>query len=191
MQHVIEADTGRIIEVCAQGSDTSRFKEPDYLVITDAAAHDPATERWDAEAKAFVSIPEAELLARAKKERYRQLSDDYAAYLAQRGYNLAWRDSAREARDIFRRVLDDPNATTEQKAAAQQGIDRLNALSQWMMGTVRGYFQTVGQGIFAATTLAELEAVSWDFRQHDASDPGVSLGGEIFPLLDQATGAAG
>lgn len=190
MLHVIERATGRIVEVCAEGSDTSRFGEPDYLVVSDPQAHDPATERWDAQAQTFAPIPEADRLAEAKVLRYKALSADYAAYLAQRGYDLAWRDAAREARGMFEEVLGDASATDEQRTAAQQGLARINALRDWMMGTVRSYFQGKGKAIFAAASMADLDAIDWDFHQHDSSDPGVTLGAEIFPLLDQATGAA-
>jgi len=190
MLHVIERATGRIVEVCAEGSDTSRFDGEGYLVVSDPAAHDPETERWDAEAGEWVGIPEAELLAEAKVLTYKALSTDYASYLVQRGYDLAWRDAAREARGMFEEVLKSATATDEQRAAAQKGLARINALRDWMMGTVRSYFQGKGRAIFAAASMADLDAIDWDFHQHDSTDPGVTLGAEIFPLLDQATGAA-
>ncbi len=186
MLHVIEAATGRIVEVCAEGSDTSRFAGEDYLVIKDPAVHDPERERWDAETGKFTTIPEAELLARGKRERYGQLSAAFEAYLASRGYYLGWQNSADQAMKIAEKALERADASAEQRAAAQQILDCLWPLSRWIMGTVTGYFTQVGASIHAAQTLEELEAISWDFSQFDASDPGVSLGRDVFPILQQA-----
>ncbi len=186
MQYVIERATGRIVEICAEGSDTSRFDGENYLVVTAAEVHDPETERYDTQAGQWTLIPEAELLEAARKDAYRRLSEDWRQYMVSRGYPIDWRDTAREAREVARDVLSSADSTADQKAAAQRILDRLDALSRWAMGSVPQYFLQVNREIGAATSLDELRAISWDFSQLNVSDPRVDMPGEIVPYTLQA-----
>lgn len=121
-------------------------------------------------------------LDEAKAAAYGKLSADHEAYIAGRGYTLGWQNSCSEYRLRFDRVIADAGASVEQKAAAQSGLDRIQALQDWIMGTCFRYFGGIAQAIFAASTEAELAAVTWDYEQFSASDPGVSIGTELLPL---------
>jgi hypothetical protein len=129
-------------------------------------------------------------LALAKKLRYRELEQASDAYLSERGYSSAWLVKAMEARYLAQELFDDPASTAAQKNEAASALERFKTLRAWMMGTVRAYFVARAQEIYAAQTAEEASAVAWDFGALDASDPGVRLGTEIYPKLDQA-GAAG
>lgn len=183
MLHVIEIATGRIVEVCAEGSDVSRFKDPDYLIVKDAAVHDMQTERWNLETKVFVSISESDKLAALKKMQYAKLSDDYAAYVSSRGYKLSWQNFGRSIIDKCQDVIDSTTATDEQKTAAAGIISKLRALDKWLTVDLAKYFFTKGSAIHSATTIDEVLAITWDFTQFDADDPKVTMGRDILPVL--------
>lgn len=183
MLHVIEASTGRIVEICTEGSDVSRFKEPDYLIEKDTTAHDMQNERWDLEAKTFMSISESDKLAALKKMQYDQLSDEYATYVSSRGYRLSWQNFGRSIIDKCQDVINSTTATDEQKDAATEIISKLRALDKWLTVDLAKYFFTKGSAIHNAATIDDVLAVTWDFAQFDADDPKVTMGRDILPIL--------
>jgi hypothetical protein len=132
----------------------------------------------------------AEALALAQKRAYARLASDYDGYVKGRRYTNAWRGTAQAQRAMLKEVIADPKATAKQKAAAQAAEARFQALEEFLLVTLLLYFGQVGQQIFAAASLAELEAVTWDFSQFDDQDPGVTMHGDIIPAVAVAKGGA-
>ncbi len=154
-QHVIEKATGRIIEVCAQGSDTSRFAGEDYLVIADANAHDPATERYDAEAGGFVPRSQAELLAEAKFARQGEL-------LATVDHFVATKPDGRRRYDTnlkFNLMQSSLKAALQGQSPPQQ----VSEVEAWIAAVQSAYFERQA-AIEAAADLAALEAVEISYQ---------------------------
>lgn len=120
------------------------------------------------------TLQEAQAAAKAR------LDADYEAY-AQARYPIAWRDSAREFRELFRQVANDPEATTEQLRAASQGLALLDGLQAWLFKGLLIYYTGKAQAIAQAEDIESVPA--WDFATDmDATDPKVSMGGHLVPL---------
>lgn len=155
MLHVIEAATGRIVEVCAEGSDTSRFDSSDYLVVSDPAAHDSATERYDAQAKGFVSIAEAERLAKAQHAKQGGLLATVNHFIATKPDGTARYDT-----NLKLNVM---TAGINAVLAGNPKPDPVAAVEKWIAAVQSAYFERKG-ALEAATTLAELEAVDISYQ---------------------------
>ena len=153
--HVIDKATGRIIEVCAQGSDTSRFAAPDYLVVSDAEMHDPATERYDAATGRFVPLGEDEILARARFAKQGELLATVNNFIAVKPDGTARYDTNLKL-----------NLLQSSLKAALQGKSpppQVNEVDAWMSAVQSAYFERKA-AIEAAADLAALEAVDISYQ---------------------------
>jgi len=150
MLHVIERATGHIVEVCAEGSDTSRFDGEDYLIISDAESHDPAGERYDVQAGAFTPISQAELLAQAKLARQKELLATVNNFISLKPDGTARYDTGLKL-----------NLLQVSLKAARQGGDPPQAVLQveaWISAVQAAYFQ-LKDALAAASDAAALAAV--------------------------------
>jgi len=153
--HIVERVTGRIVEVCAEGSDTSRFPDTDYLVVTDPQVHDPASERWDAEAGEWVPIPDAELLAEAQHAKQGVLLATVNNFIATKPDGTTRYDT-----NLKLNVM---TAGIQAALAGQPKPSPVTAVEDWIAAVQAAYFDRKA-ALAAATTLAELEAVDISYQ---------------------------
>ncbi len=174
-QHVIKKNTGRIIEVCVQGSDTSRFDPSDYLVISDPAVHDPATECYDAQAGAFVPRSQAELLAEAKFVKQGELLATVNNFIAVKPDGTARYDTNLKL-----------NLLQSSLKAALQGKSpppQVNEVDAWMSAVQTAYFERKA-ALEAAADLAALKAVDISYQWFEAR---YGVSGSVHPDPDVYT----
>ena len=153
--HVIDKATGRIIEVGAEGSDTGRFDGEDYLVINDQAAHDPASERYDAEAGGFAPRSQTELLAEAKFAKQGELLATVNEFIAVKP------DGRHRYDDNLKHNLE--WATLKALMQGTSPPPQVNEVDAWMSAVQSAYFERQA-AIEAAATLEELEAVDISYQ---------------------------
>jgi hypothetical protein len=157
--HVIDRATGRIVEVCAEGSDTSRFPDTDYLVVSDPAAHDPGTDCWDPSAGKWVGIPDAELLAEAKGRKQGELLVTVNNFIAVKPDGTTRYDT-----NLKLNVM---TAGIQAALAGQPKPSSVEAVEKWIAAVQSAYFERKA-ALGAATTLDELEAVDVSYDWFEA-----------------------
>jgi hypothetical protein len=197
--HAYDPATGEIKGICAASAPepgrTTPTQEEAWeaagLVVVAGPSRDPdgnpvsaETHRYQDGALVSKQAPSpAEVLAAAKARQYARASADYERHVAGLGYTAAWQRTAQAQRLALQKVLADPGASEEQKAAAQAAEERFAALEEFLVVTLGLYFAQVGRAIFAAASLDELAQVSWDFSQFDSQDPKVTMHADVFPRL--------
>jgi hypothetical protein len=145
---------------------TPDYDPADWIVnpdLKDVSGVD--SKYWVIEGDAVRSMDNAEkvtnLLPAAMMQKYKALDADIAAYLGKHYDN--------EAKQSL-------------LASWIEGVDKkyLNRIAligsvwEWVQKSISVY-KVAANAIFAATSFSELDAVTWDFSQFDASDPVVSV----------------
>lgn len=182
MQYVIENSTGKIIETSVEGTDVSRFDTTTYTIIIDPNEYDSDLYYYDFTNNIFVEYDSTTLFQRKLQEKYIRLCKDYNYYIYEYcHYPEGWQNEGEIARKQANECLDDPNSTQEQIDAANIIISKLNSVEEFITVTVQVYFYKKKLELFATTTEAELDAVSWDFTTLDGSDPNVRMTVDIYP----------
>lgn len=187
MLHAYDPATGAIKQIFTESnpSEVSRLEALGYTV-TPGPMIELGKYRYDDGALTQV----VEDLEAGKAAALARLQADYQAYSDSR-YSLAWQSSAREFRDTAKDIAGSSAAADEQKQAAGAILQRLVTLQGWLFKGIMVYYATKAGEIKAAADEEALDAVNWDFKTLDASDPQVSITDELYPLLMVALGEQG
>jgi len=152
------------------------------LTWLDVTELDPVPQldwTYDGEVFSAPAPPPEPTLEEVKKAVRKRLADEVNAFIAAKSdggnrYEQSWMIRALNLKTEYRFALAGGGLTTEQETAINDRLDLIQQVETWINSVMAVYYSKAAE-IAAATTTAEVEAVSWDLSTLEADDPDIYM----------------